>query len=66
MNTLLAILCPPLAVLGAGSRADAAKNVILTALLYIPGVLHALRTVDLYETRKRYALVLDALATESA
>ena len=61
MLTLLAVLCPPLAVLATGDRPAAAKNLGLTALLYVPGVLHALRVVDDHATRQRFAVMLRAM-----
>jgi uncharacterized membrane protein YqaE (UPF0057 family) len=59
--TFLAVVCPPLAVLSTGSRSEAATNVGLTALLYLPGVLHALRVVDRHTTKQRFAALLRAL-----
>ena len=44
MLLLLAVLCPPLAVLTVGRPTQAAVNVGLTTLLYLPGLVHALRT----------------------
>ena len=41
MLTLLVILCPPLAVLLTASPTHAIKNLGLTLLFYVPGVLHA-------------------------
>ena len=64
--TLLAVLCPPLAVLGTGGRTEAAKNLGLTTLLYVPGVLHALRTVDDHVTQQRFAVLLQAIEAERA
>jgi uncharacterized membrane protein YqaE (UPF0057 family) len=53
MRTLLAILCPPAAVLLLGKPAQGAINCFLTLLLYFPGVLHALSVVSQYETERR-------------
>lgn len=61
MLTLLAVLCPPLAVLATGNRPEAVKNVGLTALLYVPGVLHALRVVDEHATRQKYEALMRAM-----
>jgi len=66
MLTFVAIVCPPLAVLGTGSRSGAVKNLGLTALLYIPGLLHALRRVDDYTTQRRFAAMLRAMGLEAA
>jgi len=63
MLTLLAIFCPPLAVLGTGNRSEVLKSLTLTALLYAPGVFHALRVVDQHQTEKRFAILLRALDT---
>jgi uncharacterized membrane protein YqaE (UPF0057 family) len=58
MLTLLAILCPPLAVLLVGRPSQAAANVGLTLLLFVPGARHALAVVDQYETARRNATLL--------
>ena len=53
MLVVLVILCPPLAVLiTAPSRV--AKNLGLTLLLYVPGVLHARGIVEQYQATRRY------------
>lgn len=54
MLSVLAVLCPPLAVLATGNRSAVATNVGLTALFYIPGVVHALSEVDRYTVCRRY------------
>ena len=64
MLTVLAILCPPAAVFAVGTRGQASTSVLLTGLLYLPGVIHALRVVDRHETERRFALVLRALASD--
>jgi len=64
--TLLAVLCPPLAVLGTSHRSEVVKSLGLTALLFAPGVLHALRVVDRHQTEKRYAVLLRALEPTGA
>jgi uncharacterized membrane protein YqaE (UPF0057 family) len=72
MLSLLAILCPPAAVLLAGTRSQAAVNLMLTLMFYFPGLAHALwvvgqrkiqrrnetlmRLVSLYEPRRTYGL----------
>jgi uncharacterized membrane protein YqaE (UPF0057 family) len=60
--TLLAVACPPLAVLLAGRPSQAAANVGLTALLYIPGLRHALAVVEKHETDRRNAALLRVIA----
>jgi uncharacterized membrane protein YqaE (UPF0057 family) len=62
MLPLLALTCPPLAVLIAGRRSQAALNVLLTLLLYVPGVVHALTVVDRHNTDRRNAALLRAVA----
>ena len=59
---LLAILCPPLAVLATGRRRGAAVNVGLTALLYFPGLVHAVRTVDQHNLDRWSAALMRAVA----
>jgi uncharacterized membrane protein YqaE (UPF0057 family) len=61
MLTLLAVLCPPLAVLATGNRSGALGNVGLTMLGYLPGLRHALAEVDKYDTIRRYRLVMRAM-----
>lgn len=61
MSQLLAFVCPPLAVLATGTRSDLVANIGLTALLFVPGVLHALRVVDDHETRRRYTELFRSL-----
>jgi uncharacterized membrane protein YqaE (UPF0057 family) len=53
MLSLLAVVCPPLAVLVAAGRRPAASNLGLTLLLYAPGMVHALAVVDRYHTNQR-------------
>jgi uncharacterized membrane protein YqaE (UPF0057 family) len=53
MRTLLAVLCPPAAVLLLGKPAQGATNLFLTTLLYVPGMIHALSVVSQYETDRR-------------
>jgi uncharacterized membrane protein YqaE (UPF0057 family) len=61
MLTLLAVICPPLAVFATGNRSGAIGNVGLTMLGYLPGLRHALGEVDRYTTIQRYQLVMDAM-----
>jgi uncharacterized membrane protein YqaE (UPF0057 family) len=43
---LLAIVCPPLAVLFCGKPIQAILNVLLTLFFYVPGAVHALFVVN--------------------
>jgi uncharacterized membrane protein YqaE (UPF0057 family) len=62
MLVILVVLCPPLAVLLTAPASLAAKNVGLTLLLYVPGVLHAHSVVDRYRVNRRYESLMRALA----
>jgi len=53
MLYLVAILLPPLAVLLAGKPFQALLNILLTLLLYVPGLIHALLVVNNYYADKR-------------
>lgn len=58
MLSLLAVVCPPLAVLLVGGPNRALANVGLTLLLYAPGMVHALVVVDRYHTDRRNATLM--------
>ncbi len=45
MRSLLAALCPPIAVLASAKSSQAALNLGLTLCFFVPGVLHALHVV---------------------
>jgi uncharacterized membrane protein YqaE (UPF0057 family) len=60
MLAVLAVLCPPLAVLFA-APSSFPKSCALTLLLFVPGVLHARRVVDAYHTHRRYDTLLRLL-----
>jgi uncharacterized membrane protein YqaE (UPF0057 family) len=67
MLSLLAILCPPLAVLVAersGSRT--ATNIGLTLLLYFPGLIHAFSTIERRDVGRRYESVMRVLERRAA
>jgi uncharacterized membrane protein YqaE (UPF0057 family) len=66
MRSLLAVLCPPLAVLASGTPSQAAANAGLTLLLFVPGVLHALSVVDRYNVERQYESVFRALERVAA
>lgn len=51
MRRVLCFICPPLAVLLWGSPSEAAVNVLLCCLLFVPGVIHALNVVADFEAR---------------
>lgn len=61
MQTVLAVVCPPLAVLTAGRPAEVLANLGLTALLFVPGVVHALKVVDRRATERQFEELLRAL-----
>jgi uncharacterized membrane protein YqaE (UPF0057 family) len=62
MLSLLAVLCPPLAVLAVGRPSQVAVNLGLTALLYLPGLIHALAAVDRYQIGRRNEALLKAVS----
>lgn len=51
---LLAIICPPLAVLFCGKPIQALLNLGLTCLLWVPGVIHAWGVVGDRKADKRF------------
>jgi uncharacterized membrane protein YqaE (UPF0057 family) len=61
MLTLLAIICPSLAVLITGTRVGAVENLGLTLLGYFPGVFNALSEVERYTTVRQYDAVMRVL-----
>ena len=65
MLVLLVVLCPPLAVLFA-APSQAPKNLGLTLLLYVPGVLHARSVVSRYYVTRRYDSLMRALDARTA
>ena len=66
MRSLLALVCPPAAVLATGSRTDLAANAALTLLFFLPGVIHALNVVDRYTTVRQYDSVMRAMEQTGA
>lgn len=66
MFALLAVVCPPLAVLLTAGPADAAKNTGLTLLLYFPGMLHARAAVERYTVARRYEALGRAIDSRAA
>ena len=65
MLYLIAILVPPLAVLLAGKPFQALLNLLLTLLLYVPGLLHALLVVHNHYADKRAARVVTEMKKEA-
>ncbi len=61
MRSLLAVLCPPVAVLSTGRPLAAVGNLTLTLLGFVPGVVHALIVVDRHAVDRRNAALLDAV-----
>lgn len=61
MLTALVVLCPPLAVLLTAPTSSAAKNLGLTLLFYVPGVLHARRVVESYTVNRQYDTLMRTL-----
>jgi len=61
MLNILAVVCPPLAVLATGNPGRAAANLGLTLLLYVPGMLHARSVVGQQNLERRYNSVMLAL-----
>jgi uncharacterized membrane protein YqaE (UPF0057 family) len=53
MLYLLAIILPPLAVLLTGRPFQALLNLLLTMLLWIPGVIHAILIVNEHKANQR-------------
>lgn len=66
MLAILVILCPPLAVLLTAPRSHFAKNIGLTLLLYLPGVLHARAVVEQYQVNRRYESLMRLLELRDA
>jgi uncharacterized membrane protein YqaE (UPF0057 family) len=61
MLKVLSIVCPPLAVLRAGSTIQAVVALPLTAMLYLPGVIYAWNVVSRYEIDRRNQALLNAV-----
>jgi uncharacterized membrane protein YqaE (UPF0057 family) len=61
MLNVLTYLCPPLAVV-CTAPASVPKNLLLTLMLFVPGVLHARRVVEARTVAARYARLQVILA----
>ncbi|MFO0795993.1 MAG: YqaE/Pmp3 family membrane protein [Gemmataceae bacterium] len=66
MRSVLAVVCPPAAVLVAGARSELVANVALTCLFFLPGVVHALGVVDRTTTARQYSSVMRAMERAGA
>ncbi len=61
MLYIVAILVPPLAVLLCGKPFQALLNVVLTLLVYFPGMLHAILVVNNHYADQRTKRIVRAL-----
>lgn len=61
MRYLLAILLPPVAVAMCGKPAQAVLNCLLTLLLWLPGMIHALFVVSSYHADQRNKALIAAV-----
>jgi uncharacterized membrane protein YqaE (UPF0057 family) len=61
MLYLVAILVPPLAVLLCGKPFQALLNIVLTLLIYFPGMIHAILVVNNYYADRRTKKIVEAL-----
>jgi uncharacterized membrane protein YqaE (UPF0057 family) len=67
MLSLLAVLCPPLAVFAVEkSPSRTLVNFGLTLLFYFPGLIHALATVERRSVGRRYESVMRVLERRAA
>jgi len=64
MLYLVAILVPPLAVLLCGKPFQALLNIVLTLLIYFPGMIHAILVVNNYYADQRTKKIVKALEQE--
>lgn len=62
MRYLIAIILPPLAVLLCGKPAQALLNLLLTLLLWLPGVIHALFVVADHKANQRARMIQSAIS----
>jgi uncharacterized membrane protein YqaE (UPF0057 family) len=61
MLTLLAVACPPAAVLVVDGPRHARQTLLRTLMLYVPGVRDALATVERYTVARQYQPVLERM-----
>jgi uncharacterized membrane protein YqaE (UPF0057 family) len=64
MLYLVAILVPPLAVLLCGKPFQALLNIVLTLLIYFPGMIHAILVVNNHYADQRTKKIVKALERE--
>jgi uncharacterized membrane protein YqaE (UPF0057 family) len=64
MLYLVAILVPPLAVLLCGKPFQALLNILLTVLIYFPGMIHAILVVNNHYADQRTKKIVQALEQE--
>jgi len=64
MLYLVAILVPPLAVLLCGKPFQALLNIVLTLLIYFPGMIHAILVVNNHYADQRTKKIVKALEQE--
>jgi uncharacterized membrane protein YqaE (UPF0057 family) len=62
MRYILAVLLPPVAVLICGKPVQALFNLILTLLLWIPGIIHAMFVVNSYLADQRAKQITEAIS----
>ena len=62
MRYILAVLLPPVAVLMCGKPVQALFNLILTLLLWIPGIIHAMFVVNSYLADQRAKQIKEAIS----
>lgn len=66
MLPILAVVCPPLAVLVVAGGRAAAANLGLTLLGIVPGVRHARELVERYTVERQYDAVMRVLEGPAA
>jgi uncharacterized membrane protein YqaE (UPF0057 family) len=66
MRYLLALLCPPVAVLMCGKPFQAIINLLLTLCFWVPGAVHALLVANDYYEDRRQAHLLSAMSRMGA
>ncbi len=66
MLSVFTVICPPLAVLLTSSPLQAAANLGLTLLLYVPGVVHARKAVEKYSVNRQYDKLMRILDDRNA
>jgi uncharacterized membrane protein YqaE (UPF0057 family) len=62
MRYILAVLLPPVAVLICGKPVQALFNLLLTLLLWIPGIIHAMFVVNSYLADQRAKQIRESIS----